>query len=134
MILKQIPDGLLSKLLGRDVFFFRRLRVPWLRTTICSGLGIRIHAVGGYQFVAKKTVYKKRGRGWGMRLYAEQVVAPLPESRGAPDCIFDDVFELRPDAHIIRGEVNPDLRPEGLPDHVRAKIDRDLLYPPEARS
>ena len=125
-IAKQVPDGLLGKVLGRDVYFFRRLRVPWIAAYICSELGVRIHKKTGWIFMALKTVYRKECRGTRIRLYADQVLRPLPAKRAAPDCIWDDIFEHRPWFYRIRGEINPDLRPAGLLAIHSAKIDGDL--------
>lgn len=125
-IAKQVPDGLLGKLLGRDVYFFRRLRVPWIAVYICSEAGVRIHKKTGWIFMALKTVYRKECRGTRIRVYADQVLRPLPAKRATPDDIWDDIFEHRPWFYRIRGEVNPELRPAGLLLIHTAKIDGDL--------
>lgn len=127
-IAKQVPDGLLGKLLGRDVYFFRRLRLAWIAVYICSEAGVRIHKKTGWIFMALKTIYRKEYKGIRIRVYADQVLRPLPAKRATPDCIWDDIFEHRPWFYRIRGEINPELRPAGLLTIHTAKIDGDLAF------
>jgi len=127
-IVKQFVDGLASRLLGRDVYFARRLELPGVSTTICSQLGVTVHRVAGWVFMGLRTVYRKVQRGFMLRLYAEQILDELPARRGSPDCIWDDVFEHRPSLYRVAGEINPHLRPEDLPQVIASKIDRDLAF------
>lgn len=126
MFARQAGDGLLSKLLGRDVYACRKFAPPWSRSTICSGLGVRVHKIAGWLFMCPKTVYRKVGRGFTVTLRAVQVLAPLPMRRACPDDIWDDVFEHRPHLYRIAGEINPVLRPDDLPQPYVSKIESDL--------
>lgn len=123
---EQIPDGLLSKLLGRDVYFFRKLQLPWIRSGVCSGIGVRVHKLAGWIFMGQRTVYRKIQRGIDIRVRAVQVLTPLPAWRATPDDLWDDALEHRPALYRVVGEINPPLRPKDLPDLYAAKIEADL--------
>lgn len=124
--LRSIPDGLLSKVLGRDVHPVRSLRIPWARSVVCSGLCVRVHEVAGWIFMALRTVYKRIRRASTIRIRAVQVLAPLPHWQASPDDIWDDCFDHRPMIYRVVGEINPHLRPKDLPGIYAAKIEHDL--------
>lgn len=126
MLLKQGVDGFLSRLFRSDVYLVRRFRIPWIKATVCSGLGVRIHNGAGWRFYGIQAVNELIKWGSQMRVKRVWELAPLPAKRAAPDCIWDDVFQHRPDLYIVRGEINPDLRPKLLEAHA-LKIDADLV-------
>lgn len=99
-------DGLLGKIAGRDVFWFRKMAAGHpLRYNICSWF----------------TTYTHKKAGW---LFEGPDGKPLAPGRAAPDDVMDDVFERRPDRYRITAEFGP--RPEKLPASYCRKIDADL--------
>lgn len=99
-------DGLLGKLFGRDIFFFRRMAAGHpLRYNICSWF----------------TTYTHRKAGW---LFEGPGGKPLSPGRATPDDVMDDVFERRPECYRIAVELGP--RPKHLPDWYTVKIDTDM--------
>jgi len=127
-IAKQAIDGGLSKLFRRDIYFARRLYLPGVSATICSQLGVKVHKAAKWVFMGLKTVYRRIGKGWHIRIRPQQVLAELPARRATPDDIWDDMLEHRPMLCWIRGEINPGLRPVDLPATIAAKIDADLAF------
>jgi len=125
-IVNQALDGLFSKLTHRDIYLFRRIALPGMTITICSQLGVRVHKAAGWSWMGFKTVYEKIRKGWHIRIRTRQVLDVLPERRATPDDLFDDALEHRPSLYVVRGEINPHLRPLNLPGIIAAKIDSDL--------
>lgn len=99
-------DGMLGKLTGCDVFFFRKLsRGHAVRYNICSWF----------------TTYTHRKAGW---LFEGPDGKPLNPGRATPDDVMDDVFERRPECYRIAAEFGE--RPKKLPASYVRKIERDL--------
>jgi len=127
-IAKAALDGLASKVVGRDVFLFRRLRVVfWKRQerwNICSWLFCWTHEHGGWRVWGHVTHTEKKQRGTRLRLTRVIRFEPLPCSRVTPNDIERDVFLERPYAYRITDECG--RRPRGLPASYRHKIETDL--------
>ena len=125
-ILKQAIDGFFSKLARRDIYAARRFHLPGLSATICSQLVVKVHKAAKWIIMGLKTIYRKVGKGWHIRIRPKQVLGELPAGRATPDDIWDDVFEHRPWLYRVVAEINPHLCPEDLIPVIRAKIDRDM--------
>ena len=116
-IIRHSFDGLLGKVAGRDIFFFRRMAKGHpIRYNICSWFTTHTHRKAGWLFEGPD------GR-------------PLSPGRASPDDVLDDVFERRPSCCLIAAEFGPRdetkdgntiMRPEKLPESYRRKIDTDL--------
>ncbi len=107
-IAKHFADGVLGWLAGADVYLVRRVRLPWRegapRYNICSWLVCWTHKHAGFRF-----------RG---------AAAALECERAAPDDLWDDVFQYRPQAFVVTAEFG--RRPEDLPQNCAKRIDLDL--------
>ncbi len=110
-IVKQALDGIAGKILGRDVFWFRRIRLRFWerqeRWVICSWLWCHTHR-------------HARWRVWGS---VTQLQA-LECHRVPPNDIERDVFLHRPDAYLITDELGE--RPRDLPERYIHKIESDI--------
>jgi len=110
-LVKHFLDGTLGWLAGRDVYLFRRLRLPWLKPSplynTCSWLVCWTHLHAAWRFHGPE--------------------GALPCHRTTPDDLWDDVFEHRPDAYLIRAEIG--VRPVTVSAAHIAKIERDLGVP-----
>ncbi|MCK4513494.1 hypothetical protein KAW64_17220 [bacterium] len=105
-LLRHGLDGLLGKVAGRDVFWFRKMAAGHpLRYNICSWF----------------TTHTHRKAGW---LFEGPDGKPLSPGRASPDDVLDDVFERRLECYRIAAEFGP--RPKKLPISYIQKIERDL--------
>jgi len=113
-LVKHFLDGTLGWLAGRDVYLFRRLRLPWLKPSplynTCSWLVCWTHLHAAWRFHGPE--------------------GALPCHRTTPDDLWDDAFEHRPDAYLIRAEIG--VRPGTVSAAHIAKIERDLGAPSPA--
>jgi len=99
-------DGMLGKLAGRDVFFFRKMAKGHpLRYNICSWF----------------TTFTHRKAGW---LFEGPDGKPLNPGRATPDDVMDDVFMRRSELYGIAAEFGK--RPPDLPASYCRKIDADM--------
>lgn len=129
VIFKCVLDGLTSKVVGHDVFWFRRIKFAfWKREerwNICSWLFCKTHRHGRWKVwgVVVHTVKGKR-RGLRRRIRKLERFEPLECRRVAPNDIERDVFIHRRSAYRIIDECG--VRPKRLPQSYITKIEADL--------
>lgn len=135
VLAKAALDGLTGKLLGRDVFWFRRWRLAFWkrgdRWNICSWLYAWTHMHGSHRVHGKLKTFVGRvaqRRRWRPRIVSlyKMIVKPLELGRVTPNDIERDVFVVRPELYRITDEFG--VRPADLPDRYRRKIERDLGF------
>jgi hypothetical protein len=133
-IVKQLGDGLLGKLIGKEVYLVRRIKLPVNRENrynICTWLmGWTWEKGRGWKFHVKqyRTVVEKRR--WTMRM--RRVFDGWTTIRKEwlnPDHPMDDAFEYRPNSYDVAVEVG--RRPE-VNQATATKIDTDLGLVPIA--
>ena len=118
-IVKHFVDGILGRLAGRDVYLFRRLRLPSregaARYNICSWLVCWTHRSVGWRFHGPD--------------------GEMDCDRVAPDDLWDDVFEHRPERYFLVSEFGapPAALSEATRARIRGEASGDVVAQPRAR-
>lgn len=127
-IAKNFIDGLLTKVIGKDIYLARRFKIPWWnrssRYNICTWyVAWTWELARNWFFYGRVTKIKREFKG--ARIRARNVTVRWERVRReflTPDHIWDDAIEHRPDAYTIPREVG--VRPRLLDDGIAATIDR----------